>query len=147
MKIQMTEIEKIEIPEEPKQEVNIQKDAKSMADLMKLSITEEKKFVPLDKFKWMCDLETNSVIHIIRKIQDFTEIVQNDWHFIPFDIPAELQKEHNRKNGAIQFFCIDDQKTLKKFTKTIRKYFPLGKVNWETFNANEYKQQLQKEDK
>lgn len=131
--------EKIEIPAEPEAKPKtIQDSAKSMADLMKLSITEEKQMVPLDTYKWVAELETNSVIYIIKKIQDESEIINTHWHFIPYEIPPEKRAEHNRKSGFIQFFCVDDTKILKRYTKKIKKYFPFSIVDWHPFDYEEY---------
>lgn len=134
------EIEKIQIPEEPVLETP-NDTAKSLADLMKLSITEEKQMVPLDNFKWVATLDSSSVYFIILKIQNEPEVINNDWHFIPYDIAPEDRPKHDRKTGHIQFFCIDDLKSRKKFTKTIRKYFQFQLVEWHPFDAQEFKQE------
>lgn len=136
------EIEKIEIPDEPK--VKPEDNAKSLSELMKLSITEEKLMVPMDKFKYMAHLYTNSGFHIIRKIEDFQEIINNQWQFVPFDIPEDQQKAFGRYTQCLHFFCIDDAKSLKKFTKTIKKYFPFSTVDWQPFDEKEYKSIIKK---
>jgi len=133
--------QKIEIPKEPKPEE--ENSPQSLSELMKnLSITEEKKMVPLDKFKWTVDLFTNSAFYIALKIQDYKELTSNDWHFIPYEIPEEERTPDQTKKQWMQFFCIDEPKTLKRYTKTIRKYFPGVSVKWEAFDANKYKEAL-----
>lgn len=143
----MENIEKIEIPDEPKENVNIAKEAKTLSDLLKLSITEEKEFIPMDNFKFMAELYTSSAIYIARKIQDFDVVMNNYCNFIPYSIPEEQRENYNRHKEYMQFFCVDDEKIKKKFTKKIRKYFPFGKVEWLPFDGAQYKKLLKQEKK
>lgn len=116
---------------------------KELSKLMQLSITEEKKMVPLDKFKWIADLYTDSIFYIILKIQNEADVINNNWHFIPYNIEKEYQTEHDRKKGYIQFFCIEDLKSRKRLEKIIKKYFQFHVVEWQPFDAAEYKKAIE----
>ena len=103
-------------------------------------VTEERIRIQLDKYKHVCLLFTNQGIAIVNKIQDCYEVKNGTWHYIPRNT-SDPEKEGF--NHFIEFYCVDDKKELKRFTKTIKKYFKDRNVVWEPITPEYLEDQKQ----
>lgn len=100
-------------------------------------VTEEQIKVDLTPFKHITGLFTKQGVAIVNKIQDCYEVKKGLWHYIPRNVNDPKPDEGP---VFIEFYCIDDKNLLKRFTKTIKKYFPNREVVWEPIDEELLKQ-------
>lgn len=94
-------------------------------------VTEERVKISLDPYKFAVQIFVpfETARAIVNKIQDCYEIKNGQWHYIPRNYEPGPD-ESPKNNASVEFYCIDDKKALKRFTKTISKYFPYHIVEW-----------------
>ena len=95
-------------------------------------VTEEQIKVDLNPFKHIATLFTNQAVAIVNKIQDCYEVKKGLWHYIPRNVTDPQEGE---APFIVEFYCVDDKKELKRYTNTIKKYFPDREVVWEPIDA------------
>jgi hypothetical protein len=127
-----SEIPKLNIPvgelKEGVTETNGMRQEVKVVEEITYGVTEERVKVDLSPFKHVACLFTKQAVAIVNKIQDCYEIKKGLWHYIPRNVN---NPEPHEGPFFIEFYCIDDKKELKRFTNTIKKYFPDRIVNWE----------------
>lgn len=80
----------------------------------------------LDKSKYsvMAYLLTNTSGTVILSLDSEQDYKQGRWHYVPKDIPADLQPEFNNKKYCFELYCTADKNSQKRLKKLIRRFMP-----------------------